>query len=316
MGNMKSKKILSLLLLVSMTLCLLVGCQGKDSSGNKAAGKSATETLTGKYIADTDYIKSKIGDANVILVDARGEKEAKKGTIKGAMAMMWQEIAKVADGQTGDEMWGTVLEKDALEKKLGSLGLDKNKEIILFANGKNGWGDDGRILWCLRIAGYDKVKMANCSFENLKAAGIKTTDDIAKLPECKVKIDSMDYSHDINTDELKKDYDTYKVVDVRADKEFNGEILYGEKKGGRLPKAIHIGFTDLYKEDGFLKSKDDIVKMFTDKKINKDDKIVTYCTAGIRSAHMQLILEMCGFENTKNYDESYYRWCAVNEVEK
>ena len=27
------------------------------------------------------------------------------------------------------------------------------------------------------------------------------------------------------------------------------------------------------------------------------------------------IAEMCGFENTLNYDESYYRWCAVNEVE-
>ena len=30
---------------------------------------------------------------------------------------------------------------------------------------------------------------------------------------------------------------------------------------------------------------------------------------------MQLILEMCGFENSINYDESYYRWCAVEDVE-
>lgn len=48
---------------------------------------------------------------------------------------------------------------------------------------------------------------------------------------------------------------------------------------------------------------------------SKDDQIVTYCTAGIRSGYMQLILEMCGFGNSKNYDESYYRWCAVEEVE-
>lgn len=45
------------------------------------------------------------------------------------------------------------------------------------------------------------------------------------------------------------------------------------------------------------------------------NKIVTYCTAGIRSAYMQLILEMCGFENSMNYDESYYRWCACQDVE-
>ena len=56
--------------------------------------------------------------------------------------------------------------------------------------------------------------------------------------------------------------------------------------------------------------------MFEEAGIAKTDKIVTYCTAGIRSAYMQLILEMCGFENSMNYDESYYRWSASQEVEK
>ncbi len=36
--------------------------------------------------------------------------------------------------------------------------------------------------------------------------------------------------------------------------------------------------------------------MFEDAGITKDDKVVTYCTAGIRSGYMQLILEMCGFK--------------------
>lgn len=34
--------------------------------------------------------------------------------------------------------------------------------------------------------------------------------------------------------------------------------------------------------------------------LSKENTIVTYCTAGIRSACMQLILEMCGFENSIN----------------
>lgn len=55
--------------------------------------------------------------------------------------------------------------------------------------------------------------------------------------------------------------------------------------------------------------------MFEAAGLAKTDNIVTYCTAGIRSAYMQLILEMCGYENTWNYDESYYRWCACQEVE-
>lgn len=34
--------------------------------------------------------------------------------------------------------------------------------------------------------------------------------------------------------------------------------------------------------------------------LSEEDTIVTYCTAGIRSAYMQLILEMRGFENSIN----------------
>ena len=56
--------------------------------------------------------------------------------------------------------------------------------------------------------------------------------------------------------------------------------------------------------------------MMTDAGISKDDKIVAYCTGGIRSAYMQLVLEMAGYENTWNYDQSYWRWAVVGEVEK
>lgn len=28
------------------------------------------------------------------------------------------------------------------------------------------------------------------------------------------------------------------------------------------------------------------------------------------------IMSDCGFKNIKNYDESYYRWCVTQDVEK
>ena len=42
---------------------------------------------------------------------------------------------------------------------------------------------------------------------------------------------------------------------------------------------------------------------------------MTYCTGGIRSAYMQLVMEMCGFEDSYNYDQSFWRWAVVGEVE-
>lgn len=309
-------------LFLALTLAIgLVGCgssskedstASKDTSNNTAT-TSQEETFTGKYVVDTDYVKENMD--NIILVDARGDEAADKETIKGATALTWQYLATCEDGASGDANWGCILDTDRLSERLSEKGLDQNKEIVLFAAAQNGWGEDGRIAWELIAAGYKDVKIVNGGLDALKEAGLETAKGATALAEADVTIDSIDTTHNINTDKLKENYDSYKVVDVRADEEYDGEVLYGEAKGGHLPNAIHIRYTDLFQDNGMLKSNDDITKMFEDAGLSKDDQIVTYCTAGIRSGYMQLILEMCGFENSLNYDESYYRWCAVEAVE-
>ncbi|MEG1254616.1 rhodanese-like domain-containing protein [Clostridium sp.] len=308
---------------LAMTLALsfaVVGCGKKDEVAdlNTNADTSTVEKVPfeGKYIVDSTYVKDIIDKENVLLIDARGEEAAKKGTIKGSIAMMWQSIAAVEEGKTGDSMWGTILDKEVLSKRLGDLGISKDKEIILFAAAQNGWGDDGRILWELVAAGYKNVKMVDGGYDAMVKAGLPSVKEVATPVPTEVKIDTIDNTHVINTDELKTNYDKVKVIDVRADEEYDGKTLYGEVKGGHLPGAIHLKFTDLFNEDSTLKSNDELTKIFESIGLSKNDKIVAYCTAGIRSAYMQLILEMCGFEDSINYDESYYRWCAVEEVEK
>ena len=274
-----------------------------------------TAAFTGEYVVDAQYVIDNLDNENILLVDARGEDSAKKGTIEGAIAVTWQMFAAVSDGAAGDPMWGTILEPEELSAALSATGISPDKEIILFAAAQNGWGDDGRILWELVAAGFPNVKMVDGGYDALVAAGAPTTKGGADYVPAEVNITSIDETHLINTDDLVANYDNYVIVDVRADEEYNGEVLYGEAAGGHLPGAIHIRYTDLFNDDCTLKSNEEIVAMMEAAGLQTTDQIVTYCTAGIRSAYMQLILEMCGFENTLNYDESYYRWCACQEVE-
>lgn len=315
------KKFPKLMILVLVLCVALAGCASKSSepaaepttSEKPAAEESAA--FEGKYLVNADYVKENAGNANVLLIDARGEEVAKEGTVEGAIALKWQMIADV-NGKTGDEMWGTVLPAAELSEKLSGFGISKDKEIIVFGAAQNGWGDEGRIVWELNVAGFENAKMVDGGFDALAKAGLNVVKGAAAAKPAKVAVTELNNEHNINTDALKAEYDSFKVVDVRADEEYEGQTLYGEAKGGHLPGAIHIKFTDLFNEDGLLKSNSDIEAMFKEEGINKEDKVVTYCTAGIRSAYMQLVLEMCGFENSLNYDESFYRWSAVNELEK
>jgi thiosulfate/3-mercaptopyruvate sulfurtransferase len=227
----------------------------------------------------------------------------------------WQYFATCEDGATGDANWGCILDPERLSARLGEKGFDKDKEIVIFAAADQGWGDDGRIAWELIAAGYTNVKIVDGGYNALVAAGLETSNGGAEPVPVEVTIESIDQTHVINTDELVSDYDQYKIVDARADEEYNGEVLYGESKGGHLPGAIHIPFGSLFDENGMLKSNEELTAIFEEAGLEKDDKIVTYCTAGIRSAFMQLIMEDCGYGNVKNYDESFYRWSAVQDVE-
>jgi thiosulfate/3-mercaptopyruvate sulfurtransferase len=317
------RKILSKILIVTIAMSVfLTGCssESKESADANIENVNATEnaenkvTFEGKYIVNADYVMENKNNENVLLIDARGEEVAKEGTVDGAIAVKWQMIANV-EGKPGDEMWGTVLSTDELSEKLSSFGIDMDKEIIIFGTAQKGWGDEGRILWELNMAGCENAKMVDGGYDALVKAGLDITKGASAPVPSEVVIAELNNDHNINTDELKAEYDNFKIVDARADEEYDGQTLYGESKGGHLPNAIHINFTDLFNEDGMLKSNADIETMFNENGITKEDKVVTYCTAGIRSAYMQLVLEMCGFESTLNYDESYYRWCVVNDVE-
>lgn len=297
----------------------LTGCNVKTQEP-PVDDKHAVETqkedqFTGEWIVDAEYAKSRVGEEDTLFVDSRGEGQAILGTIEGAIATTWSDWC-IKEGQQGDENWGKIQEPEVLSETLGNLGISKEKEIILLGETLTGWGDDARLLWELRAAGYTDVKMVDGGYAALKASGAPTKMMAAKPEKAEVKIKSIDYAHVMTTEELLANYDDYKIVDVRTDEEYNGEILFNEAQGGRLPGAIHIRYTDLFKADGTLKSNEELITMFEDAGLTKEDAIVTYCTGGIRSAYTQLVLEMCGFENSYNYDQSFWRWAVIGEVEK
>lgn len=296
---------------------LMAGC-GSKNKGVSDEELVSSDAFEGSYLVTAEVAKEEMGDENVLLVDCRGADKAKKETIEGAVATDWKELGTCGDsyGKEGDEGWGKIPEASELAKRLGKLGMSKDKKIILLGETLDGWGDDARVLWELVAAGYTDVRMVDGGYAALKEAGAPTQKGASEPEAAEVSIDSIDMTHVMETEELMADYDSYKVVDVRTDEEYEGAVKYHEAQGGHLPGAIHIRYTDLFRENGTLRSKADIEKVLTDAGISKEDKIVTYCTGGIRSAYSQLVFEMAGYENTWNYDQSFWRWAVAGEVEK
>lgn len=315
MKNSKMKKALSLVMIMMMALVITACSGGSQTEEPQEEPQETAAAFTGDLIISADEAAGLVGNEDVIFVDCTGE--AEKGTVKGAVATSWQELCTCSEeyGAAGDDGWGKIPEPADLAQRLGALGLDKSKEIITLGHTLDGWGEDARIAWELRAAGYENVKIVDGGVDAVLKAGAEKQSGGSDPVPCEVTIDSIDMTHVMETSELAKNFSEYKIVDVRTDNEYNGATKYGEAKGGHIKGAVFVPYLDLFNSDGTLKSNDEITAMYEAQGIGKTDKVVTYCTGGIRSAYAQIVLEMCGYENTYNYDQSYWNWCVDNEVE-
>lgn len=318
---------------ILMTMALisgtaLVGCGSNKAAENKenstkieskeeAKDKEKEEEVSfadESYKIDAKWLNDNLNKEDVVVLDARGDKGYNSGHIPGSNYVTWQQFSNI-EGTSSDEGWGVVLEPEKLSEKLSAVGVDKDKTVVVYCDTNNSWGDDGRIVWMLRMAGVENAKMLDGGIKHWTEEGYETTKDASEIKTTDFKIDKFDESVTISTEELKDKLDKVVVLDSREKDEYDGATKYGEVRGGHIPGAINIPFNEMIDKDGTFKNPKDIQKILDEKGIKKEDEIVTYCTAGIRSAHLALTLKMMGYENVRNYDASFYAWAADESLE-
>ena len=318
MGKVKR---FAFILALILTLTLVVsGCS--NNSDNTSAGETekqepteeSVEFVDTSYIVDADWLNENLDNENLLILDARGADAYNKGHIPGAIAVMWQNFADMSGTPADNPNWGTVLKAEELSKKLSEFGISPDKEIVVYTATDGGWGEDGRIVWMLKRAGFENAKMLDGGFEYWTSKGYEVSKEAVEPTPTEVNITKLSDDTNIETEELANRLGELVVIDARAKDEYEGAQNYGEARGGHVPGAINIPFNEFLNKDGTLKTAGEIKAILDSNGIDKDDEIVTYCTAGIRSAHMQIVLDMMGY-NARNYDASFYVWSANENLE-
>jgi len=307
----KQKKALILFVVLAL-LVSVAGCAGNKSSTTPekavpektAAVKMDAQKAT--LMVDVQWLKDNLD--KVIIVDSRPDTEYNKGHIPGAVNATWQSWCDM-QGKPGESGWGVVLPKDELSSKIAALGISGEKPVIVYAQ-PPGWGEDGCILWMLKMAGVENAKMLDGGYAAWEAAGNDTSEEAVKPTAAAFKIAKLDENLTASTEYIKNNLGKVKIIDSRSDKEYKGATDYGEARGGHLPGAISIPFENMFNQDNTLKNSEQLKQMFTKAGLKPDDEIVTYCTAGIRSGYMALVMRAVGFEKARNYDASFYEWAG------
>lgn len=100
-----------------------------------------------------------------------------------------------------------------------------------------------------------------------------------------------------------------RFVDNRSKKEFTGEDLRNNRRGGHIPGAVHLNYEDLFdsKTKRILPA-DRVAQLIAQRRLNSEDTIVLYCQTATRSSLPYLALRDLGFKNVAIYDASWHEY--------
>ena len=95
--------------------------------------------------------------------------------------------------------------------------------------------------------------------------------------------------------------------DTRSDGEYCGTTVRA-KRGGAVPGAVHVEWTNNLDSHGEFKSASELVALYEAAGVTAEKEVVSYCQGGYRAAHSYLALRLIGYPRIRNYIGSWKEW--------
>ena len=235
-----------------------------------------------------------------VILDARPASDYQVSHLPGALNF------PVADTYAHKEMNGKILEPQAMQAKLRSLGITVSQPVVVYDQGQ--LIDAARLFWALEVYGLTQVKLLNQGFAGWQKAQLATESAVPKVTP-------SDYVTNIQSNRLATRFTTLLasknpnqiIIDARPEEAYLGKVS-SAKRYGHIVKAINIpGTHNLVQDDDSanLQSLDKLKTLYQD--IPRDSKVIIYCSVGLISATNYLALRELGYD-VANYDASWNEW--------
>ena len=247
--------------------------------------------------------------------------------VSGARSIHWKDFS--VDGT------GLLQSIEDIRTKLEKRGFHRDDMMLVYGGARDGWGEEGRIAWMLRSAGYANSYIVDGGYEALHPFLGRTSGPIQGEPQLAgsalssdqiSKQKAPDERLSVSIEQVKSGMNSEVVIlDTREKREFAGSTPYGEDRGGHIPGAVHLYFLDFMQESGFILDREAVIELLRKRIHGFDDSndsaarveertYITYCTGGVRSAFAAAVLRHYGI-NAYNYPGSMWEWSSQNPAD-
>jgi thiosulfate/3-mercaptopyruvate sulfurtransferase len=249
----------------------------------------------------TGELKDRLNDPRLVLFDMRPPEAYSNGHIPSARSF---DIFGISLIDTRPEPLKAFLWM--IEHLIQAKGVNDDSCVVIYD--ETAGMRSARLFWFLEYFGHDDVHVLNGGFNSWCAAGLPVTRD-ANVPQAgkfkmKPRRDLLATVEDVQASLGKA---AAVIVDTRSDGEYTGRIVRAAR-GGAIPGAVHLEWTNNLDEKGLFKSADELKTMYVEKGIVPDKEIIPHCQGAYRSAHTYLALRLIGYPRVRNYLGSWGEW--------
>jgi thiosulfate/3-mercaptopyruvate sulfurtransferase len=254
-----------------------------------------------KLLTTVAELQSKLSAPNLCLIDVRPAEDYARGHIPGAthFDLFGLSLIDTSDAPLKAFMF-------MIHHVFELRGVSEAKEVVFYE--ENSGMRAARGLWFLEYYGHPNVKMLDGGFSAWKAAGAPVTTEATAPKAATFKINErrevLATADDVFQSLNSKDK---AILDTRSQGEYLGTHVRAAR-GGAIPGAIHIEWTDNLDPSGKFKSNEELKSMYAKAGITPERDILSYCQGGYRAAHSYVALRLLGFPRVRNYIGSWKEW--------
>ena len=278
---------------------------------------------TAEPLVNVDWVKANIGKPGIVFLDVRGEgrTDYTRAHIPGAVFSDY-----VKDGWRVKDKNGTVAmlpEPAAVEKLVGSLGIDNKTHVVIVPTGGNAldMGTAARIYWTFKVMGHDNVSILDGGWFAYAAVDEKTRKPLNPLQSGNVAPGAKTFKASprremiLTKEDVKKAAAGGKVtlVDNRPNDFFVGVTKAGPaKKPGTIPGSKNVPESWITENNGGkLRDKATIAKLYAAVGVPTSGDSINFCNTGHwASLGWFASHEILGNKKAKMYDGSMVEWSA------